>query len=193
MKCETAERDILLAGTGELRGSGRDELESHLESCPRCRQYRQGVFHLGTAAREHLRAEGPDRSVLAAIRAAAEERHTGRVFFPGWPVARTLAYAAALALLVGVGVSLLPEPRTDRIGAIHDIMVMVSEEEDSGAEREAPDEPTLRALADQLLIMEGLAEDDLFEESAIPALREELPSTGLRSRSSSAPGRRRYV
>jgi len=192
MKCEESERKILLVEAGDLSPRELASLEQHLAACPGCREYRDGTARLVATAREALPADGPAPSTIARIRAAAAERAAhGAILFPR-PVVQAMAYAAALLVIVGAWFLLQDDTPRDGIGELGTILAMVSEEEflegENGGEG---DEYRLRALAGQILSMQGLAADDLDDlEATDPDAG--LPPTTLRSRSGHAlPATRR--
>jgi len=175
-------RRILLDSTGELSPRESEELQAHLATCPECRQTAEEAARLVSLAGEGLPAADPSPAVLAKIRARIPEHPAaGRVLsFPGWSV-RTLAYAAVLAIVAGSWFMLRPSPRVSGAVNMAAIMAMVSEEalEEIDTLETADEEDRLRALAEQLLMMEGFAEEDTFDEDWSTPSGEPVP-TGLR-------------
>jgi len=168
MKCAESERAVLLGETGELPVKRKAELMEHLSNCRHCREYRADVRQIAeTAAGPGLVSE-PRPAVIARIRSAAERRAAGHTPMLPMPVTRALAYAAVLAVLIGVWHVFPTNSRTERIREVNTILAMVSEQDhlpdldvtDAGGRDEA-----LRALANQLLQMEGLAADDFTEST----------------------------
>jgi len=152
------ERLVLLEGSGELSDAERRALEAH----PDAERCRKDVHRLVTTAREALPGGEPGSAALARIREAAEAR-ISRPLVLRPPVLHGLAYAAALALLLGGWLFFAPNSREDRILEFHALLSV----SDQDASNEAPGtgtlDPDLRALAQQLLLMEGLTPDDEFE------------------------------
>ena len=70
MNCKDAEREMLLAETGELSRRKLDELEAHISACAACSGRRQGVRQIVAAARHALPGGDPSPAVIARIRAA---------------------------------------------------------------------------------------------------------------------------
>jgi anti-sigma factor RsiW len=195
MTCDRAERWILLDQSGELPARRGRKLAAHLAGCARCRAFREALGTLSAAGALALRDAAPGAAALARIReaAAAAQAESG---FGRWrlPAYSVLACAAALALLLGGWLRFGPTRESDRIGEIHAIVALVSAQELPEAEASAADDPEarLRALANALLAVEGLAVetgDDLEWPDAIPAAGPE--PTALQPRSSDGrPGRR---
>ena len=199
MNREKIERMILLAETGELSETDRLRLEQLLATSEDGRAYREDMLRIVTASGAAFSGSDPRPATVARIRAAARDgvRRPMAVFNP--LVVQSLAYAACLALLLGAWFTLRPNGELARIHEMSAILTMVSEElpeEEVDLEGSEKDQE-LRALARQLLIMEGLAADDLpvidvlGEEDVISG--EELSPTVLRSHSTDALESRRCV
>lgn len=184
MNCDEMKRRILLDSTGELSPRESEELQAHLATCSDCRQTAEESARLVSLAGENLPAADPSPATLAKIRARIPEpAAAGNVLsFPGWPV-RTLAYAAVLAIVAGSWFMLRPSPRVSGAVNMAAIMAMVSEDalEEIDTLEAADEEARLRSLADQLLMMEGFAEEDTFDEDWSTPSGEPVP-TGLRWR-----------
>lgn len=109
MTCRQREKLMVRALDGVLAASDRDELEAHLERCPRCRrameEYR-GLFQaLAPSVAPRPRAYSWER-----LRARIEEREEAalRPEFRTWAL-KIIPAAVALALLIG-GASFLFSP-----------------------------------------------------------------------------------
>ena len=180
MKCDEMKRRILLASTGELPPARNEELREHLAACPDCKAYAWESARLVSLAGESLPAADPSPAALASVRARIPARAAaGRLlWFPTWSV-RALAYAAVLAIVAGSWFMLQPATPTNGAGDIATIMDMVSEETPEDIET-VDEEDRLRALAERLLVMEGFAEEDTFDEDWSTPSEEPVP-TGLRS------------
>jgi hypothetical protein len=173
MNCEHAQRSLLLADSGELRAAGRRKLERHLAACASCREYRR-LLH--AAAR---RAPGPppgsrdgEERVRRVLRAAGAAEAGRIVRFPS-PLLRAAACAAGLALVVGGWLLVSGPKERDRVAEMHAVLAIVGEAEPRlEADAEHDGEERLRALAEQLLLMEGLHPDGVMaEEFAEPTPR----------------------
>jgi len=185
MKCADCRNKILLDNAGELSHRQAEALRDHLAACPDCRDYGQQLEKLTAAAVEGLPVGEPTRATLARIRAAAEASPPARVVLFPRPVLPSLAYAAALLLVLGAWFTFAPNGKTDPAVSLSSLVAMVTGEEVAQAEPEASatDDEQLRALARQILIMEGLAPEELGEWDSA-TLDVELPPTTLRSHSS---------
>jgi hypothetical protein len=207
MKCEQAQCWILLADSGELAPGDKRELEAHLSACDDCREYREAAHKIVAKAGQYLPADGPSYAVLTRIRAAAADHVNTNDQVPFMhPVIRVFASAAAILLVVSAWfqfaaqkqepsrrrVTVTVSAKPEQMGHINTIMSVLAEI-GSGQEPEeqqqdgATQNPDIRRLAHQLLIMEGLAaENDTEQEITAPDA--EPLSTDPRSSSTSAPG-----
>ena len=183
MKCAESERAILLGETDELPERRKAELMEHLSDCRHCREYREDVRQITETAGGPGLVSEPRPAVIASIRSAAERRATGHTLMLPMPMTRALAYAAVLAVLIGVWQVLPTNGRTERISEVSTILAMVSEYQlpELDVTDAAGRDEALRALANQLLQMEGLAADDFTESTT-----EEPGPTALRWRSTVA-------
>ncbi|MBI3985344.1 MAG: hypothetical protein HY343_00340 [Lentisphaerae bacterium] len=104
MNCETVQRLMLLASSGELSGWQRWRLARHRSICPACRQAEQEMLRLVDTARQALPEVAPGAGLLTAIRRAAETELRRRPLAGNAPrfspALRNTALAVALALLV---------------------------------------------------------------------------------------------
>lgn len=167
MNCERWQHKLLLAESGELPEGDRPALDAHIAGCPACREFRDASAALAVAVRPVLRRDAPSPATIAAIREeAATAARRPMLLRP--LVLRFTAAAAALVLVAGGWLFLRPdaEPRTDGIHHVGLIVTMVSEQHANGANvpaASASDTDTrLRALARELLRMEGLAVDEVM-------------------------------
>lgn len=170
MKCSESQRAMLLDTTGELPERARSRLKRHMAGCPCCRRYAEEVGRVTEVAELLVRPREPRPCVMAAIRDAAEARVSAKGAGVGvFPFPRTLAYAAAAMLVVGLWLGLSGNPRWQRISEVSTMVAMVSEtQEVSVLERSdvSGREEALRSLAKQLLHMQGFAVEDLNEAEA---------------------------
>lgn len=169
MNCEQWQQKALLAETGELSDSDRRALDAHMAGCRTCRDFRTASANLACAVRPVLRRGDPSPATLAAIggEAAAAAARRRPLFLR--PLAlRFAACAAALALVAGGWLFLRPDatPDPDGIHQVGSLLTMVSEEHagDSGVPpaSTSDNDARLRALAKELLRMEGLAVDEVL-------------------------------
>jgi anti-sigma factor RsiW len=155
------EREILLAESGELTARRAERLERHLAECAACRDYRARMRAIAAEAEHAFAGREPAAETLARVRKAVAVRPASRVLaFPPGAV-RALAYAATLALLLGGWFLATSLRREGRIGTLNAAVIMVAEADamnDAEVDEGAPAEP-LRALAQDLLRLEGLADD----------------------------------
>ena len=194
MNCETWQQKILLAQSGELSGRESRALEEHLAACPSCRAYSESLKRLTSAAREPSGIEMPGAAAMAQIRRAAEQRAGSRLLaFPA-PAIRALALAAAVAAVVAGWMLLPSNHQSQRIEEIHTIMAMVSEDDAGETAGPGQDETRadLRALARQLLVLEGLAVEDFSNGDLMETDAEPQP-TAFQWRSTREPWLRRCV
>ena len=202
MNCQDTERAILLAETGELSDRKQRTLDDHLSTCPACASYRQNARRLMDSAKESLPAGEPSPVVMARIRAAAAARPAAGFSLFRQPALRALAYAAALAVLAGGWLLWSSAPQKTEapvasgsrgaLPGLRDLVALALETTPPSAAEAAeksPGEHELRALAKELLILEGLAEDEGAEmagEETTPTSDGELSPTVLRLRSTAA-------
>ncbi len=179
MKCKSAQRHILLALTDELPASKQAILSSHLAECDACAEYDKEATRVLDVVDEQLPSGEPRPEVLSAISRIASERARKRVLVFPLPMRQVLACAAALLfMLAGVATYLAqvqPQVSASQIAHVGTIVELLSEEE-------VTEEADTRALARQLLRLEGLLVDDFdVDEDAI--LPEELLPIDLQTRS----------
>ena len=139
MKCQKAEKLILLQDSGELAAPRETALSAHLRECAPCREFR----HAMVESQEFYQAmEKPPakavQNVLREARLNAPEKKTFALFT--WKPA--LAMAASIAVVLG----LLLVPGGDKVG----MELVVTETQ-------------LLESEDQIVsvMYEGLSEDDL--------------------------------
>ena len=193
MNCEHIQRYMLLAQTGELTERESRDAEAHASSCADCRAYRAELDQVVLLARRSLPAGEPSAATMRSIRAAAAGRR--KVWTLTQPALSVLAYAAVLVLALGAWF-VFPRPqnasagrlseRQARISGVSAILSLAEQEAvRSGEPSRVSDEEALRALAKQLLLMEGLGAEESIDESALSPDAEH-PATDLRS--SNTPG-----
>jgi hypothetical protein len=185
MTCEKREQQILLAEAGELRGSSLAELHTHLAVCEQCRAYRETVRLIEAAGRDALPVGSPGPAAMARVRAAAEAgRGPVRLVLFRYPVLQSLAYAAVLCLLLGAWFLLPREARLMRIERVSTIAALVQEDYSEAEAGNQPDTEVakLRALASELLEIQGFAADELYGGEALTLPGEPDP-TASRGRS----------
>lgn len=169
MNCDRTRCLVFLLESGELTGRRRRQVEKHLEMCPECASFCSEAGNILSAAGRSLDSvDGPSPFVMTRIRAHAREAVLHRPVIFTRPVVQ-LAAAALLMILAAGWWSLLPSERADpeasRIGDIHTIISIVSDEEYVASEqKQASREVMLQDLAEQLLQMEGLAEEEFSVE-----------------------------
>lgn len=140
MKCNEAEKWILLKDSGEWAGKNADALFSHLRQCGECRRFQHALVE---SQEVFQRMEEPSATVLNSIkreaRKLAPESKKAMVFH--WKP--TLAMAASL--MIGLGI-FLTAFRPDRVG----LEFMTTETD-------------LLAPGDQIVsvMYSGLSDDDL--------------------------------
>ena len=175
MKCEKAQRWILLEQSGELAPRRRAALEQHLVACPDCRAWRALCMDGAALTARAFPAREPAEPFVQTVLDRMP---------PAGPVPRTVFWrtllACAAALLAGLCLWPLvtrspsaPSPlqaQVQRIDEIHALASLLSEEENAAnvpmPENSTPD-AKLRTLAEQLLILQGLApEDSSTDETA---------------------------
>jgi hypothetical protein len=184
MNCQLSQRNMLLADSNELSARKIDELEEHLRTCRHCREYRKDLRRTVLAARNILCREEPNAATVSQIRSAAQNNLERKVLILFRPAFRLAACAALLALLAGGWFMLANDAKPGRISDVGAILAMLSEDElqDYLLTDEAGSELEMRAIADQLLIMEGFVSDGLSDFDPATLLQE-LPPTTLLLRS----------
>jgi hypothetical protein len=184
MNCHLSEKNMLLADSNELSAGKIEQLEEHLRSCRHCREYRKDLRRTVLAAKNVLCTEEPTTVTMTRIRTAAQDRIDRKTLIFLRPALQVAACAALLTLIAGGWFMLANSTRTPTISDVGAILAVLSEDDSQyyiltdelGTDRE------MRAIADQLLIIEGFAGDDL-DYSDHTILLQELPPTTLRSRS----------
>jgi hypothetical protein len=196
MNRDELERRLLLAESGELGEAERLELAARLAADPEAAAWRDRTAYLLAAARDALPSGTPSAATRARIRAAAETRAARH---PSWHYRslwlQGLAYAAAVALIVGVWQWRTPVSRhagrhVDRIAEMHALVAMTGADEPRAAVPEKGDAETrLRALAQDLLSIEGLAPDDAASEADFDDRGAGEQDTGAQTDSATATDR----
>lgn len=185
MNCKECRDSVLLADSNELAAGELNALHAHLATCPACSDYAEESSSVTELSRSTA-VEGPSPFVLNRIMAEARQqlaRPKRLMFFPR-PVAQALAWAAALAVVLGGWLVLSNRQGTDRVEHLNTILVVLSEEPADGTaawETEPCDDP-VQALARELLMMEGLSDDGAADEESL-----ELLPTALQYRNMPAP------
>ena len=185
MNCKQMEHKILLADSGELQGKELEKLKQHLAECPACHAYQESVRKIVSEAKDNLPIGEPSAKVMSTIRSEAQRRARPGMIFFRHPVVRTLAYAAALVGVISGWLLLTSNGHSDRISELDTIVAMVSEDALQATElaNGQEEDQRLRALANRLLLMEGLVVDEFTDMDALsPEFLEPQPTT-LRSRS----------
>ena len=170
MNCNKSQRLILLADSDELSARQQAALGRHLEACPDCRAYRQQTERLLSAARSALPETEPHPSTFVRIREAAEAGPPARLLRLSPMTVRALAAAAAVLVAVGLWFAKPPaQPLAkpvDTVASLGTVLTLVSDEDLEepvtlgGDDRDA----RVRALAAQLLAIEGFAGDDFGDD-----------------------------
>ncbi len=181
MNCTTIRNEILLAESGELSPNRREAVAAHLENCPDCSAFANTTRILTDAARERRPQDTPHPSVMVAIRQAAEARTQSRLlWFPAHAV-RLAACAAVLAFVAGSAwlASVPYQRQAYRVAALSTVVTMVSESvaDDAATVTIVDDDRDLKAVARQLLEMEGFQVDDLFDDEVLSLFEEPAPTT----------------
>lgn len=178
MNCESAQQGILLNYTGELAAEQRLELQDHLKGCLDCRQYESDIANITSLAQKDLPTAGPSKKTIDRIMAAGRQAGSERPVFFSFSATQWLAAAAGfLVLVAGTALLVMAHDRRDtaahglRMSQMSTIMTIVSGEgipaSDTALLENA--KPDARALARQILEVEGLTGDELADdEDAIP-------------------------
>jgi hypothetical protein len=193
MNCTTYRNDILLTESGELPANRRGALSAHLASCSECRAFAEISRVLSTSAREGLPQETPHPSVMVAIRAAAEARGRGQLLWLPTRVVRLTACAAALALIAGSAwFAAVPRQKASRLAALSTMVTMVAESTmgDAPTMTDVDDDRDLKAVARQLLEMEGFRVDDMIDDDVLSLFEAPVPTTTQWHRTPESPAQR---
>lgn len=192
MNCESAQNGILLSHTGELSSGLERELQSHLAECASCRQYKTGTERLAALARKTLPTAEPSREVRERILAAGKRAAAKRpvLFFRFTSAGWLSAAAGFLFIAAGSCVFFIAHARRNaeehgqRVSQLSTIMAMMVAEDDAAVEAAAHGgaRTDMRALARQILRVEGLTVDELAADEEI-SLDEDAPPRDLQSHS----------
>ncbi len=169
------ERKILLAETGELTPKEAWQVDAALAADPAARAWRDDVRRLQALAGEALPQRAPSPAVMARIRdcAAEQVRATGRVFWFRRPAVEALAGAAALALMVGGWILLNSARQAARVEHVQSLIALVAGTGHPAtvtAEAAAGQDEKLRALARQLLALEGFTDEVVSDGDEAPSV-----------------------
>jgi predicted anti-sigma-YlaC factor YlaD len=140
MKCQEAEKLLLLQDSGEMAAKRANPLAAHLHDCDPCRKFQHALME---AHNSFQTLEEPSAKVMQDIlreaRLNAPEKKTARIF------ALRPALAMAASLLIGLGI-FFTNFSPDKVG----LELVVTETQ-------------LLSSSDQLVsvMYEGLSEDDL--------------------------------
>ncbi|MDA1043903.1 MAG: hypothetical protein O3C57_01630 [Verrucomicrobia bacterium] len=186
MKTDQREHWVLMKGSGELGEDDAAALSEHLARDGELAAYARDANAIMSAARSALAVDGPAIEVITAL----TKRAAGELDLRPLPYARrcmkVLAYAATLAMAVGLWRFHLDAQRADRVGEIKAILGLAGTEVRTAVDPVAGGDSELTAMLQMLLQFEGLGLEDgqtggLDLELLIP--QEEEPPTALRWRS----------
>ena len=189
------ERAVLLAHSGELAEAARDRLEKEITSDAETAAFRDDLEQICGMAREELASREPSAATMTNVLSDIRKRRARRtiIAFPA-PVIRLAACAAALTLVVGSWMVWVPaQAPASSVAELRSIVAMVSSRDvDPDIQADRGETEQIRALARELLIMQGLAEDEDESSMSEEFLFEELQPTTLRWRSTPASSSRIY-
>lgn len=192
------EQRLLLAESGELLPEDVAALERELAADARAAAQREELRRLLSAAAAALPSGRPSAPVLARVHAAAAATPVGgrglRIL-PRPVFLQVLAYAAALVVALSAWLVVgMRGGAPDRIAEMHALVVVAGENDvatELGLAADSDADASLRALASQLLALEGMTPEEAGtadagdDEEATPA---GAPSpTALQPRSTVAP------
>lgn len=169
MHCKTCRNRILLAMSGESPDAAQRLVNVHIKQCTACRAFAQEINHATVAARKHLPTGTPHPFALVAIQAAASEPPQSG-WFPVHMHGFGLAATAAAVLIAGgiwFATSIWQPPSQHARVANLSAMVTVAGDTLADAETDyivVEDEHNLKAVAQQILELEGFTVDELFGE-----------------------------
>lgn len=163
MNCDKFQRDILLNSNGELSDKAQQTLSKHLAGCDSCRNYRDQVVMEIKTVEGLLPGGEPSALVMANIRdKAQEELGKHRLILFSSPIIPLLATAAACAIiLTGIWTAIRPCEGSARIDELGAILSMTSSDE--WEETQNGDGANIKELAEQLLQIEGFADESLID------------------------------
>jgi hypothetical protein len=190
MKCERAHDFVLLAESSELGRRESHRLAEHLAGCESCREFSRGYVRIRQVAGELPAVTGPTPETMAAIRAEVL-RTAGcgrRVLFA--PATGALALAAGLVVAVAaVWIAVLSDGAIDRVKAAHSAVAVLTDGTFAMSEPAADHAGALRALAADILALEGLSAEPSVGVEIFTSLEEQTPTDPLsHSRILSAAG-----
>ena len=179
MNCDRARDHILLTESGEIGRRAGARLARHLSGCSACRAFFGEYGRFTRAAAGFLQADGPGAAATGNVR--SEIRRLARrppVMFP--EPARLLALAAGLLVAAAAAWLLVAAERSiARVRTVHAAVELLSEGAVATAGEPAAHAEALRALAMDMLVLEGLsaepyAEADLFSQPEEPTATDPL-------------------
>ena len=178
MNCESAQQAILLRDTGELAAGQKLELRDHLAMCHDCRQYDMDTRRIADLSQQAFVSAGPSKKTIERILAAGKRKTSPGTVFMSFTTTQWLAAAAGLMVIFAItGLLVVAHDRRDvaahglRMTQMSTIMTMMSCEDFPLADSTTLDsaKPDVRALARQILQVEGLMEEELADdEETIP-------------------------
>ncbi len=187
--------------TKEISGWRERRIETHIESCAACRQWREDYQKLSAIAETALPCGEPSEKVLVNIRREARVRAAEPHAHTGWSMpwlrpAYGLATIAALCMVLIGGWWPRPDPNGFESEAqLSTILMMLEETADPIAETaslpiEIEAVASLDAVAQQLLTLQGL--DDGYTDAELSTPGEVPQATDPLTRSSGVSRAERY-
>lgn len=166
MNCEEMQRKILLEESGELSLRERIAVAGHEAACEPCRAYRATIRTVHSLMKRAGIERMPDPQDVARRVYAVERPGSPRLIaLRPWMV-KTLTCAAALLVAAGVWLALPSRGRSERITELHALLTTMADGTGERTElhREGNADQELLRLARQLLLIEGLGDEELIVE-----------------------------
>ncbi len=191
MKCDRAQRNVLLAQSDELSEGESKELEAHIAGCRSCMEFSRDSNELLAIAGRVLPSSEPSEAVMAKIFETALERVARRPIMVLSLMRHSVVAAAAAALVLISGYAYLRQGLDVGSSAEVSAILEILSESETGVSGESTGIDDA-AVARQLLKMQGLYIDDAFDIDVF-SLYEEHQATDRQSRSDDGTFREGYV
>lgn len=168
-KCERMQNMLLLAETNEISPQEQAELDAHLAQCHTCSALRIKTKKIIEISRNAITAQEPATVTINSIVNEGNNYIARSVVFRLWRPAAVLLPAAAI--LIAIATLFIPiytkeqakDTEAQQMAHLYDLMAIISPTiEDFTDEYSAsPTTPSIRMVAQRLLVFQGFAGNDI--------------------------------